>query len=190
MAVTGKSRNAFRLAGGNTVNDPSDSAERTQAPDDRQLLAWLGEAVREAEPPPAQAIELAQGSFILRALDAELAALIEDSDLEGSSGVAVRDLARPKLRQLSFQFYDAQNDDEFVVAMEVETRGPRRRLSGHLSSQGPAELVIRQPGAPEARQVEVDHLGRFVIEDVLPGPMSLTCRRPGARPVATEWTRL
>jgi hypothetical protein len=170
------------------VNDPSDSAERAQTPDDRQLLAWLGETLREAEPPPAEVLELARQSFTLRTLDAELAALVEDSDLDRGAGVAVRGPAQPKLRQLAFQLYDGQNDDEFVIAMEVETLGARRRLTGHLSSRRPAEIEIRQPGAPEARQVDVDHLGRFVIDDVLPGPMSLTCRRTGARPVATQWT--
>ena len=172
------------------MNDPSDSADRTQTPDDRQLLAWLGEVLREAEPPPAQVMELARQSFMLRTLDAELAALVEDSDLERSSGVAVRGLAKPKLRQLAFQFHDSQNDDELVIAMEVEFHGTRCRLTGHLSSRRPAEIEIRQPAAPEARQVDVDQLGRFVIDDVLPGPMSLTCRRAGARPVATEWTPL
>jgi hypothetical protein len=170
------------------VNDASDSAERAQSAADRQLLARLGEALREAEPPPAEVMELARQTFILRTLDAELAALVEDSDVALSSGVAVRDVAPPRLRQLAFQFYDSQNDDEFVIAMEVESRGPRRRLTGHLSSRRPAEIEIRQPGAPEARRVDVDHLGRFVIDDVLPGPMSLTCRRTSARPVATEWT--
>jgi hypothetical protein len=170
------------------VNDPSDSAERTQTPDDRRLLAWLGEALREAEPPPAQVMELARQSFILRTLDADLAALVEDSDLDRGPGVAVRGGSQPKLRQLAFQFYDEQNQDELVIAMEVEPRGSRRRLIGHLSSRRPAEIEIRQPAAPEARQVDVDHLGRFVVDDVLPGLMSLTCRRAGARPVATEWT--
>lgn len=171
------------------MNDPSDPAERTQAQDDR-LLARLGEALREAEPPPAEMVELARQSFILRTLDAELAALVEDSALDRSAGVAVRGQAQQKLRQLTFQFYDAQNDDELVIAMEVESRGPHRRLIGHLSSRRPAEIEIRQPAAPEARRVDVDHLGRFIIDDVLPGPMSLTCRRSGARPVATEWTPL
>jgi hypothetical protein len=172
------------------VNDPSDSAERTQTPDDRDLLAWLGETLREAEPPPEHVMELARQSFMLRTLDADLAELVEDSDLDRGPGVAVRGLTRPRLRQLAFQFSDGQNDDELVIAMEVEPRGQRRRLTGHLSSRRPAEIEIRQPATPEARQVDVDHLGRFVIDDVLPGPMSLTCRRAGARPVTTEWTNV
>jgi len=172
------------------VNDPSDSAEQTKTPDDRQLLAWLGEALRDAEPPPARVMELARKSLMLRTVDAELAALVEDSDLERISGVAVRAAAKPKARQLAFQFRDSQNDDELVIAMEVESQGRRRRLTGHLSSREPVQIEIRQPAAPEARPIDVDQLGRFVIDDALPGPMSLTCRRPGARPVTTEWTPL
>jgi hypothetical protein len=179
----------FPAGGGGTVNESSDAAEREPVPDDDRLLARLGALFRAIDPPPVEALELARQSFALRTLDAELAALVEDSDLV-PAGVEVRGRSEPEPRQLTFQFYDAQNDDELVIAMEVRIRGRRRRLSGHLASRRPAQIEVRQPAVPEPRPVDVDHLGRFVIDDVLPGPVSLTCRRTGARPVATEWTLL
>ena len=172
------------------MNEPSDAAESRPAPEDEDLLARLGEMFEAADPPPADVLELARHSFVLRTLDADLAALVEDSELVTSGTVAVRGGSDPEPRQLTFQFYDQQNDDELVIAMEVRGQGRRRRLSGHIASRRPAEIEVRQPAAPEARPVDVDHLGRFVIDDVLPGPMSLTCRRTGARPVATQWTLL
>ena len=173
------------------MHDPNDAAEQVRALDDGRLLARLGEMFREAEPPPADIMELARQSFVLRALDAELATLVEDSDLVESSGVAVRDVdAAPGPRQLTFQFHDEQNHDELVIALQVESRGASRRLTGHLAPRGSAHIEVRQPAAPEARRVDVDHLGRFVIDEVRPGPVSLTCRRTGAAPVATEWTLL
>jgi len=173
------------------VNDPSDAAERTRALDDGRLLARLGEMFRDADPPPPDVMELARQTFALRALDAELAALVEDSDLVDDFGVAVRDRATAAgPRQLTFQFHDAQNRDELVIAVQVESRGASRRLTGHLSPRQSSQIEIRQPAVPEARPVDVDRLGRFVIDGVLPGPVSLTCRRAGAAAVATEWTLL
>lgn len=170
------------------MHDSSDSAGQQQSQDDSQLLAWLGDVLAEAEQPPAQMMELARQSFTLRQLDAELAALVEDSAMDSSAELAVRGQAPLKQRQLSFQFSDDGDDDELVVAVEVELLGGRRRLTGQLSSRRPAEIEIRQSAAPEVRRIDVDHLGRFIIDDVLPGPMSLTCRRANARPVATQWT--
>jgi hypothetical protein len=178
------------------VNDPTDPAELT-APDDDLLLARLGAMFREADPPPADVMELARQSFALRTLDAELAALVEDSDeAAGDPAASLRAVAvrgagmTPEPRQLTFQVVDEQGRDELVIAVQVESVGRRRRLTGHLAPQGPAHIEVRQPSAPQARRVDADRRGLFVIEDVLPGPMSLTCRRAGVPAVATQWTLL
>jgi hypothetical protein len=103
--------------------------------------------------------------------------------------MAVRGSGRPpEPRQLTFQFFDPRTRDELLIAIQVEAVGVRRRLTGHVAPQGHVEIEMRQPAVPEARQVEVDQLGRFVIEDVFPGPASITCRREGVPPVATQWT--
>jgi hypothetical protein len=177
------------------VNDPTDPAELT--PDDARLLARLGEMFHEAEPPPEDVMELARQSFGLRTLDAELAALVEDSDeAVGESAASFRGMAvrgaglAPEPRQLTFQIVDEQGRDELVIAVQVESVGGRRRLTGHLAPQGPAHIEVRQPTVPQARRVDADRRGLFVIEDVLPGPMSLTCRRSGVPAVATQWTLL
>jgi hypothetical protein len=77
-----------------------------------------------------------------------------------------------------------------VIAVQVESLGERRRLSGHLTPSGPTQVELRQPAGPRVRAVDVDRLGRFVIEDVRAGPTSLTCRRAGAPDVVTQWTVL
>ena len=166
------------------------------APDDGRLLARLRDMFRRADPPPPDVVELARQSFTLRRLDAELAALVEDSDDPG--GEPTRDRAvsvrragvPPEPRQLTFQFRDARTSEELVIAVQVEAVGVRRRLTGHLAPRGPAEIEMRQPAVPDGRRVDVDRLGRFVIEDVFPGPASITCRRVGAPAVATQWTLL
>jgi len=179
------------------VNGPSDRAEQPADSADRHLIAQLGQLFQDGDPPPAEAMELARQSFLLQTLDAELAALVEDSDQAAGdpatqrSAVAVRGTgtaAQP--RQLTFQFQDEQGRDELVIAVQVESSARRRRLIGHLAPQGPAEIEMQQPAVPRARRVDVDHLGRFVIDDVLPGPASLTCRRAGTSAVSTQWTVL
>ena len=178
------------------MNGPSDRPEQAD-PADRHLITELGRLFQDGDPPPAEAMELARQSFVLLTLDAELAALVEDSDQATGdpatqrSAVAVRGTgAAAQPRQLTFQFQDAQGRDELVIAVQVESSARHRRLIGHLAPQGPAEIEMHQPAAPEGRRVDVDHLGRFVINDVLPGPASLTCRRAGTSAVATQWTVL
>ncbi|MFI7599915.1 hypothetical protein [Actinoplanes sp. NPDC049681] len=162
---------------------------------DDSLLARLGDLFAQSDPPPADAVELARQSFVLRALDAELAALVEDSESAGGDAgvhrqaVAVRDPGTaPQPRQLTFQVVGPHGGDEVIIAVQVESVGPHRRLTGHLAPQGPARIEVRQPMAPEARRVDADGRGLFVVDGVLPGPMSLTCRRAGAPDVATQWT--
>ncbi|BCJ48678.1 hypothetical protein Asp14428_01530 [Actinoplanes sp. NBRC 14428] len=164
-------------------------------PTDERLLTRLGELFGRADPPPADAVELARQSFVLRTLDADLAALVEDSEeATGDAAVhrqamAVRDPGTaPQPRQLTFQVIGPHGRDEVVIAVQVESVGPRRRLTGHLAPQGPARIEVRQPAVPQPRRVDADGRGLFVIDDVLPGPMSLTCRRAGVAPVATQWT--
>jgi hypothetical protein len=179
------------------VNDDSGRAERGVAPDEQALAARLGAMFRADDPPPPDAVELARQSFTLRTVDAELAALVEDSEATADD----RDPDRRPLvvrtvdpahgpRLLTYHFYDGQSRAELVIAMQVEMAGNVRRLTGHVTPPGPARIELRQAAVPQARRVDADLLGRFLIDDVLPGPTSLTCQREGAPPVVTEWTFL
>jgi hypothetical protein len=179
------------------VNDPDGPAEQTSAPDDGRLLARLGEMLRAADPPPADALELARQSFGLRTIEAELARLVEDSETAmaesaaPSRAMAVRGAglaAEP--RQLTFHFDGGPDGAELIIAIQVESSAGRLRITGHLTPQESARIEVRQPAAPQVRAIDVDRLGRFVIDDVPAGPTRLTCRRAEVPDVATEWTLL
>jgi hypothetical protein len=78
--------------------------------------------------------------------------------------------------------------------VEVSGSGPVRRLLGQLVPAGPGAIEVRQaspaaPGSPPAaRRVEADERGRFTVDAVAAGPVSLVCHRRGRRPVVTAWT--
>jgi len=178
------------------VNDPGGPAEQTSAPDDGRLLARLGEMLRAADPPPADMLELARQSFGLRTLEAELARLVEDSETAmadsaaQSRAIAVRGGLAAEPRQLTFHFDGGPDGAELIIAIQVESSAGRLRITGHLTPQESARIEVRQPAAPRVRAIDVDRLGRFVIDDVPAGPTRLTCRRAEVPDVATEWTLL
>jgi hypothetical protein len=154
------------------------------ASDDDALMARLREMFRQEDEPPAVVVELAKQSFGLRAVDAELAALIADSDVD-------RDVAAVRLhesgvgrRLLTFE------TAELVVEIQVGGSGQRRRILGQLLPPDQARIEVKQPSAQQASWIDVDDEGRFVIENVYPGVVSLTCHRPGRRSVTTQWTYL
>jgi hypothetical protein len=175
------------------VNKPTQPRRQTPTPDDESLQIRLGELLHAVDPPPADMLELARRSFALRTLDAELASLVEDSTSEAaapSRAVSVRADAAAEPRQLTFHFDDRRRGDELVIAIQVESFGGRRRLTGHLAPPDVSAIEVRQPAVPQVRAVDVDRLGRFVVDDLPAGPTKLTCRRRGVSDVATEWTLL
>lgn len=152
----------------------------TERNEDDDLMTRLRDVLAAADGPPPAAVALAKGMFGLRTLDAELAALVADSAADaGADAVAVRGSTDTRL--LSFESAD------LAIEIEVSGAGPVRRVVGQVVPPGGGTIEVRQPGAGRPRSVEVDERGRFTIDDVRPEPLNLTCRRPGARPVTTQW---
>jgi hypothetical protein len=155
---------------------------RSRWDSDDALLAHLGELLRERDAPPADAVDLARQSFGLRTIDAELAALTADSGVEELVGVRSAGTATgPRL--LTFEAAD------LAVEVEIDGSGRTRRLLGQLVPGGPAAIDVRGRSGRVVR-VAADERGRFTIDDLAPGPVSLVCRRGGRRPVATAWMSL
>ena len=146
--------------------------------EDDILMTRLQELLATTDGPPPEFIELAKRMFALRSIDAELAALIADSDVE-EGAVAVRGSA--ETRMLTFESAD------LAIEIEVSGTGRTRRVLGLGVPAAAGTVEARLPSAAGPRTVEVDERGWFALEDVLPEPLSLTVRRPGARPVTTEW---
>jgi hypothetical protein len=152
--------------------------------DEDELFQRLTEMLSPQHNPPAMVMELAKQSFGLRTVDAELAELTADSAVEGTASAVRRGAPADAPRLLTFE------TTGLLVELEIGGSGRRHRILGELAPTGPATIEVRQPGAGGSRLITADDDGRFVLEDLSPGPFSLTCRRPGRSPVTTEWTSL
>lgn len=147
--------------------------------DDEGLLAAVREMLRTSEPAPGWSAELAKGSYDLRTVDTELAALSSDSGLAPDRS-STRSGAATRMAVFS--------TDDLSVEIEVE-RGERAgswRLIGQLNPAAPARIKVRQQQA-EPFWVDADRFGRFVVSHLQGGPLSLICMRSGLRAAVTEW---
>lgn len=163
----------------------------TPEPDDAALLARLGEVIRRQDPVPPAAMELARRSFGLRTVDAELAALVGDSDVDPAALAVRRGDPNAGPRLLTFEVAGATpGAPTAAIEVEIDDTGRRPRLFGQLHPPDAARIQLRQPGDAGTRSVTADDRGRFVIDELGPGPFSLTWHRPGHRPIITAWTGL
>jgi hypothetical protein len=156
------------------------AADRLRGLDDEGMLAALNEMLGQRGAPPGWSVDLAKGSYGLRAIDAELAALTSDSEL-AATGSVLRASGGPRLL-----VFDAE---ALSVEIEVEpgTRAGRWQLVGQLIPAGPARIQVRRTSRAEPVWVDADELGRFAVDDMPGGPLSLICEREGHPAAATAW---
>jgi hypothetical protein len=146
--------------------------------DDEQLLTALGEVLRTSQSPD-WSVELAKASYDLLAADAELAQLTSDSALAGAQS-ALRSTAVPRLT-----VFDAQ-DLSVEIQIEPGARAGSWLLIGQLTPAAAGRIQVRQPHA-QPFWVDADDLGRFTVDQLREGPLSLVCTLAGLRSVVTEW---
>jgi hypothetical protein len=143
-------------------------------PADRRLLAEVRSALNEVDPVPDAVLMSARAALTWLTIDAELAALAEDSALE-TAGVRSAGTAR----SVTFE------SDAGVLTFEVSGDGDTRQVVGQADR--PADLTVRHNGDPIS--AATDALGRFRIDGVLAGPVSLHCvfRDTPESPIVTSW---
>ena len=145
---------------------------------DDELERRLRALATEADPPPALVVESAKAAFALRDLDAELAELVADSAVDDPA-VLTRAVVSD-VRMLSFECGDV------VVELDVEADplSRRVRLSGLAVGAVGVVTLVRSDGRST---VDLADGGRFVADDVEPGPLRLELTTPDGRRVTTSW---
>jgi hypothetical protein len=149
------------------------------SPEDRLLLEQIQAAADEHDPVPGQVVAAAKASFTWRTIDEELAELVDDSVLTGA-GVRAGD----GTRMLTFEAGDT------TVVVEILDAGASRQLTGQLIAPRPAQVEVRWQEGRAA--VVADDLGRFIVDGVPAGPVSLSCRFPleDRPPLVTSWVTI
>jgi hypothetical protein len=149
--------------------------------DDDALVAALRRVAAEAEPVPPGVVEAARAAILTRHLDHELAELIADS-ADADSGLlfeAVRGPDAARSRLLSFDGGGVQVDVDLAPA------GGGLRMIGQFT--GPVTGCGVERGDGGAVEVQVDELGRFVVDGVPRGPIRLRYRSEAGQMVRTAW---
>lgn len=135
--------------------------------------------IRQLDPVPAAVDQAARAALQWRSVDAELARLTYDSwvDERALTGVRGHDG-----RQLTFESPGLTLD----VAVE---EGTGQALIGQLSPPSAATVELRHRDG--MLTVLADALGRFMVEHLPGGPISLRCRPTGtSSSVDTEWVAI
>ena len=156
----------------------SDPDEPVSFDDDDGEGDRLLAALAAADPPPADIVESARGIYSWRTIDAELAELSYDSELDEEALAGVRGAG--ELRQLTFEAEGVRLDVEV-------TTGPPTRLVGQLAPPGVARVEVRSPESSVT--VDTDDHGRFSVTELPSGPVSLRCTplTSGGGTVETGW---
>lgn len=149
--------------------------------DDEALMAALRRIAAEVDPVPPSVVEAARAAILTRYLDHEIAELVADSADDDSElrYEAVRGPGVAESRLLTFDGGGVQVDVDLAPA------GSGLRLIGQFT--GPVTECGVERGDGGAVEVEVDELGRFVVDGVPTGPFRLRYRSAVGQLVRTAW---
>jgi hypothetical protein len=162
--------------------------------DDDGLVAALRRVAAAVDPVPDEVQAAARAAIGTRDLDRRLADLIADSaDPVGDDPLdpaPAFDVVRTWVgdgpansRLLSFASDDVQLD------LEVSGRGDRLEVIGQFTGVSTDGCVL-EFGDGDQLVLEVDSLGRFLVDEVRPGPVRARCRSAGGASVVTAWVTL
>lgn len=145
--------------------------------DDEQLLAELGEAVREGQDVPARFVEAGKAAFAWRDVDADLAALQFDSAT--SPVLAMTRSEQAELRAMTF----------VAGRLTIELEVAPDALLGQLVPPQAGEVDLHRSGGATSTTA-VDDVGWFAIRPLPSGLVRLRVRAADGEVVVTEWVRL
>jgi hypothetical protein len=144
--------------------------------DDEQLLAAVGEALREARDVPRHFIEAGKAAFAWHNIDAELATLTYDSAAEAFGRVAATRAERAALRELTLA------SSQLKIHLQVTGSA----LHGQIVPAQRCQLEVRTADAP-ATAIATDEDGWFTVQPIPIGSFRLHCRTADNITALTDW---
>jgi hypothetical protein len=146
--------------------------------DDERLLAALGEAIRARQAVPPWFVETGKNAFAWHNIDAELAQLTYDSYQDRREAAVMRS-ETASIRALTF------TSDHLSLELEVTAHS----LLGQIIPPHTGALEIHTRTG-EISSVEVDEIGRFVVDPIPDSPFRLRCSTADGTDVLTGWITL
>ena len=146
--------------------------------DDERLLAALGEAMKASEAVPSWFVETGKNAYAWHNIDAELAQLTYDSNVDRREAAVMRS-ETASIRALTF------TSDHLSVELEVTMHS----LLGQIIPPSTGALEIHTK-AGQITSVEVDEIGRFAVDPIPDSPFRLRCRTVDGTDVLTGWITL
>ena len=142
-----------------------------------EIIAKLRDGLSQSDPIPADVSEFAKILFSWRDIDAHLAEIAYDSATDDAlTGVRSTAVAR----MMSFQA------GKWLVDLEYDEASSQ--LVGRLSPDATFSVELHSRGAHFS--VRSDDAGRFALDGVLPGPVSLIFRLDEGSVIKTSWVIL
>ncbi len=153
---------------------------------DDALLEWLRRVAAEADPVPEDIGAAARAAIMLHDLDGQLAELIADSagttpDLEYETVRRAADTTADRL--LSFEGGGVRVDLEVVPGDDGLT------VVGQLVGASPEGCELEY-GDGRRETVDLDELGRFLLDRSQGGPVRIRCSSVNGSPIVTSWVNL
>ncbi|MFC0529410.1 hypothetical protein [Phytohabitans kaempferiae] len=148
--------------------------------DDDALMADLRRIAAEVDPVPPGVIAAARAAIATRHLDHELATLLADS-ADVDAGLLFETVRGPgtESRLLTYEGGGVQVD------VDLGRSGSGLRVIGQFTDEVTDCAV--EGGDGGRVEVDVDELGRFVVDLVPAGPIRLRYRGEGGHLVRTAW---
>jgi len=172
------------LASGSLAADDEDLADGAgdaqpghDAAADDELMERLRRITATADPVPEAVITAARAAFGLRDLDALIADLVRDSEVDAPL-TAVRGA---EARMLSYEA------GRTTIECEVMARAGQRNVSGQLSGGMASAVEAQVPGSPPV-SVPVSAHGWFTVPGLPSGPFRLRCQMADGATIVTAWT--
>jgi len=146
-------------------------------PDDEELLAALGDALRARQEVPEWFVETGKNAYAWHNIDAELAQLTYDSLVDRERAAVVRSEAA-SIRALTFT----------STRLSIELEVGQGSLLGQIIPPRAGTLEVHTTAGVTSSPV--DEIGWFAVAPIPNSPFRLRCRTEDGADVLTGWITL